>query len=106
MAATIPTALTLALAIRDAVPGGSPIDHASSSSDQDVSDSESDGGEYDPEQGNSESKGKSKEVETESGGIFKMEIRTGTTIVGDEITPEDDVRLRYFTLSSMLSFDN
>ncbi|GAA5898278.1 uncharacterized protein JCM6883_000978 [Sporobolomyces salmoneus] len=87
MGATIPTALSLSLAIRDAVPGGSPL-APENDDEEDESEEESDGGEYDPEKDKGK-KGKGKEVQSK-GGIFRLEVRTGTTIVGDEITPEDD----------------
>ncbi|KAL8293786.1 hypothetical protein RQP46_000487 [Phenoliferia psychrophenolica] len=52
MGAAIPLALSLAMAIRDAVPGGTP--------------------------------------DEDGDGAVKMEVRTGTFDVSDEITPEDD----------------
>lgn len=55
MGAAIPLALSLALAIRDALPGGSPN-----------------------EQGEE--------------GSVKMTTRTGSMVVPDEITPQDEVR--------------
>ena len=88
MAATIPTALSLALAIRDAIPGGSPLDEDSRSSisgdddDDDLGDSGEEGQE---KEGNDEGKRERKR------GIFRMQVLTGTTVVGDEITPLDDV---------------
>ncbi|GAA5947588.1 hypothetical protein JCM3765_000987 [Sporobolomyces pararoseus] len=89
MGATISTALSLALAIREAVPGGSPIVSSEEQDETgDTSDSESDGGEYDPEKEKVKQATKPRGVP--SRGIFKMEVRTGTTVVGDEITPEDD----------------
>lgn len=54
MGAAIPLALSLAMAIRDAVPGGIP--------------------------------------DEDGDGAIKMDVRTGTFQVSDEITPADDVR--------------
>lgn len=83
MGASIPTALTLSLAIRDAVPGGSPL--AASVVDASVDDaSDLDEETRDDETGRARGS---------AAGIFKMEVRTGTSVVGDEITPEDDVSL-------------
>ena len=87
MAATIPTALSLALAIRDAIPGGSPLDEASRSSiSEDDDDDLGDSGEEGQE------KEGSKRREERKRGIFTMQVLTDTTVVGDEITPLDDVR--------------
>ncbi|GAA6057552.1 hypothetical protein JCM3770_000252 [Rhodotorula araucariae] len=63
MGAAIPLALSLAMAIRDALPGGEP---ASSSP---ASDSDDDG---------------------EGESIVQMQVRTGSKTVADEVTPEDE----------------
>lgn len=65
MGAAIPLALSLALAIRDAIPGGEPHSTAT------ASDVESD---------------------EQDDGIVKMQVRTGSKVVSDEITPDDEVR--------------
>ncbi|GAA5875193.1 hypothetical protein JCM1840_007277 [Sporobolomyces johnsonii] len=66
MGAAIPLALSLALAIRDAIPGG-----ASSESDDDDQEEEEERGPGQRE-------------------LVKMDVTTGSTTVGDEITPDDD----------------
>lgn len=74
MGAAIPLALSLALAIRDAIPGGEPPALSSSSDDA--------GG------GTGEA-----EVEDDAReSIVRMQVRTGSKAVADEVTPEDDVR--------------
>jgi hypothetical protein len=55
MGAAIPLALSLALAIRDALPGGAPTSEGVA-------------------------------------GTVKMQVTTGTQIVSDEVTPDDEVR--------------
>ncbi|GAA5896384.1 hypothetical protein JCM6882_001000 [Rhodosporidiobolus microsporus] len=65
MGAAIPLALTLALAVRDAVPGGEPARLPGASAEG------ADEGE-------------------EEGGVVRMEVRTGSKVVRDEITPEDE----------------
>jgi len=93
MAATIPTALSLALAIRDAVPGGSPLDEGSQQSDSEYDDDEEGQDEMGDTEENAVEKGKGGEKEKKKKrGIFRMDVSTGTAIVGDEITPVDDVR--------------
>ena len=64
MGAAIPLALSLALAIRDAVPGGEPPAPVSR------------GG----------------EGEDDGEGIVRMSVRTGSKTVSDEVTPLDEVR--------------
>lgn len=87
MGATIPTALSLALAIRDAVPGGSPLPNDTGDEDDIIG-----SGSEDEVQGRIGRDEVKEGTGTRStGGIFKLEVRTGTTVVGDEITPEDDV---------------
>lgn len=91
MGATIPTALSLALAIRDAVPGGSPLTNDTGDEDDILGSGSEDEG-----QGRigRDEVGEGAGTRT-TGGIFKLEVRTGTTVVGDEITPEDDVSRSY-----------
>ncbi|GAA5936710.1 uncharacterized protein JCM15063_001963 [Sporobolomyces koalae] len=83
MGAMIPTALSLALAIRDAVPGGSAI---VSDEDEREEDIESEDGEYRPQDVDRETR----RGKDSTSGVFEMQVRTGTAVVGDEITPEDD----------------
>ncbi|GAA6060045.1 hypothetical protein JCM10212_001042 [Sporobolomyces blumeae] len=95
MAATIPLATTLALAIRDAIPGGSPIEDDDESG-LESQDSEEDGEiaeDVTDEKGEAKVKGKRparRRRRKAKEGIVKMRIVTGTTTVGDEITPDDD----------------
>ncbi|GAA6003087.1 hypothetical protein JCM10207_001978 [Rhodosporidiobolus poonsookiae] len=63
MGAAIPLALSLALAIRDAIPGGEPLSLSPTSED------EAGGAEDD---------------------VVRMEVRTGSKVVHDEVTPEDE----------------
>ncbi|GAA5826491.1 hypothetical protein JCM11251_002395 [Rhodosporidiobolus azoricus] len=63
MGAAIPLALTLALAVRDAIPGGEPARLPG---------------------------GSDEEAEAGQEEVVKMEVRTGSKVVRDEITPEDD----------------
>ncbi|GAA6043628.1 hypothetical protein JCM8097_008298 [Rhodosporidiobolus ruineniae] len=65
MGAAIPLALSLALAIRDAIPGGEP---SSLPGEDDSAD----------------------EAEQEGDEIVQMEVRTGSKVVKDEVTPDDE----------------
>ncbi|GJN91138.1 hypothetical protein Rhopal_004156-T1 [Rhodotorula paludigena] len=63
MGAAIPLALSLALAIRDAIPGGEPPSAATASDEESAEQDE---------------------------GIVKMQVRTGSKVVSDEVTPDDE----------------
>lgn len=73
MGAAIPLALSLALAIRDAIPGGEPPALSSSSDD-------AAGGQ-----------GEGEEEDDARESIVRMQVRTGSKTVADEVTPEDEV---------------
>ncbi|BGP32766.1 Cell wall assembly regulator [Rhodotorula toruloides] len=63
LGAAIPLCLSLALAIRDALPGGEPLDPFASSTDS---------------------------ADSHDSGNVKMEVVTGSKVVHDEVTPEDE----------------
>lgn len=77
MGAAIPLALSLALAIRDAIPGGEPASLPGGGS----------GGDEEQEEG--------------TGELVTMTVETGSKVVKDEVTPEDEVR---FSLCLCLFF--